>query len=188
MPGLGEEVLDDHLLHVAVAAVGGGDGLQGLDPVGGVLADADEDAGGERDGEPPAASRVARRRAGALSGAPAVAVEVVAERLDHHPLARGDARRVARSARVEGAGVGVGEQPGLVEHEPRHGGEVVDGAAVAVLVEPLAGDRVAVLGCLAEGEEGLVAAGRGAGAGDGEDLLGLRYGDSSRAGGWAKVQ
>ena len=49
--GLGQEVLDDHLLHVAVAAVGRGDGLEGLDAVGAVLADADEDPGGERDAE-----------------------------------------------------------------------------------------------------------------------------------------
>src|SRR2546423_553939 len=49
--GLGQEVLDDHLLHVAVAAVAGGDGLQGLEAVGPALADADEDPGGEGDGQ-----------------------------------------------------------------------------------------------------------------------------------------
>ena len=48
---LGQEVLDDHLLDVAVAAVRGGDGLQRVEPVLPALADADEDPGGERDGQ-----------------------------------------------------------------------------------------------------------------------------------------
>ncbi len=47
---LGQEVLDDHLLHVAVTGVAGGDGLEGLDAIGAAFADADQDAGRERDG------------------------------------------------------------------------------------------------------------------------------------------
>ena len=46
---LRKEVLDDHLLHVPVTRVGGGDGLERGDAVVAVLADSDEDAGGERD-------------------------------------------------------------------------------------------------------------------------------------------
>ncbi len=48
VPAFGQEVLDDHLLHVAVATVGLGDGLEGLDPVLPGLADADEDPRRER--------------------------------------------------------------------------------------------------------------------------------------------
>ena len=114
-------------------------------------------AGGLEGGE------AARRR---LVGRAAVALEVVAERLDHHPLRRArPVRRRASSSGVQRAGVGVGEQAGLVEHEAAHGGEVVDGGAVAVVGEPLGGGRVALLGPLAEGEQRLVAAGLGADAG-----------------------
>ena len=42
--GLGQEVLDDHFLDVAVALVARGDRLERLDAVGSVLADADEDS------------------------------------------------------------------------------------------------------------------------------------------------
>ena len=48
---LGQEVLDDHLLHVAVAAMAGGDGLQRLDAVPAGFADAAQDAGREGDGQ-----------------------------------------------------------------------------------------------------------------------------------------
>ncbi len=51
VPSFGQEVLDDHLLHVPVASVEVGDGLEGLDAVGPGLADADEDPGGEGDGQ-----------------------------------------------------------------------------------------------------------------------------------------
>src|SRR5438045_2184737 len=50
---LGAEVLDDHLLDVAVAAVDGLDGGQRLQPLGPGLADADQDPGGEGDGQLP---------------------------------------------------------------------------------------------------------------------------------------
>src|SRR3546814_12190208 len=67
-------------------------------------------------------------------------------------------------------GVRVGEQAGLVEHQLAHRGEVLDRRGVAVLGQPLGGDRVAVLRALAEGEEGFVAAGLCAGPGDGPHL------------------
>ena len=49
--GLGEEVLDDDLLDVAVSSVRCSDGLQGGDPIAPVLADPDQNPGGEWDGE-----------------------------------------------------------------------------------------------------------------------------------------
>ena len=85
----------------------------------------------------PAASSVARRRSGVLSGEPRWAAEVGAQRLEHHPLAGGHRAQRGQLVRVEGAGVGVGEQAGLVEHEPAHGGQVVDGGVVAVLGQPV---------------------------------------------------
>ena len=63
-----------------------GDRLECSDAVGSCLTDADEDAGGERDGE---FARVLEGRKTALGGlvwSTTVTLEVVAQRLDHHPL------------------------------------------------------------------------------------------------------
>ena len=49
-PGLGEEVLDDHLLDVTVPGMAGGDGGQCVEPVLAGLTDADQESGGEGDG------------------------------------------------------------------------------------------------------------------------------------------
>ena len=119
----------------------------------------------------PAASRVASRRAGTLSGAERWASRSGLVDSIIIPWLADTARRVARSARPERAGVGVGQQAGLLEHGGAGRGQVVDGRGVAVVGQPLGGGRVAVLGALAQGEERLVAAGGPSGPGDVEDLV-----------------
>ena len=83
---LREEVLDDHLLHMAMTAMRGGDGLEGGDAVLPFLADADQDAGGERDLQLTGPFEGVEAALRMLVGSPAMAGEVVAQRLDHHPL------------------------------------------------------------------------------------------------------
>ena len=78
----------------------------------------------------PAASSVARRRAGVLSGEP-VGGQVGVERLDHHPLGTATGPELGQLVETERPGVGVGEQPDLVHHQAGHGGQVVDGGGVA---------------------------------------------------------
>ena len=89
---LGQEVLDDHLLHVPVAGVALANGEQGVDALGARLADPDEDPGGERH-----ACKTGRfeRRQTAGRGLVGCAVmrsarlaQSFGERLDHHPLRR----------------------------------------------------------------------------------------------------
>ncbi len=120
----------------------------------------------------PAASRVARRRAGVLSGAPACGPPGSARRAASVSIiipCDGDtARRRRSSSSVERAGVGVGEQPGLGEHRGGGGDEVVDRRGVAARRQPGGGVGVARLGRLAQGEQRLVTAERGAPARDGE--------------------
>ncbi len=101
-------------------------------------------------------------------------VEVVAERLDHHPLAGGDGSQLEQFGFEQRAGIGVGEQPGLRQDEVAHRREVVDRRCVAVLVEPFPRDGVALLGTFAEGEQGLVASGRGSATGDCKDVVGCQ--------------
>ena len=109
----------------------------------------------------PAASSVASRRSGVLSGAPwcgppgsprrAASVSIII------PCDGLTARSCSSSACDERTGVGVGEQPGLVEDEPGDVREVVDGRGVAVGGEPLGRGGIARFGRLAEGEQRLVA-------------------------------
>ena len=167
---LGQEVLDDDLLHVTVAGVAVGDGPQGVEAVLAALADADQDPGRERDGQLAGGLQRRQPTLGGLVGRVAVAVEVAVERLQHHPLAGRHRAQLGQLVGVEGAGVGVGEQAGLLEHELAHRRQVADGGVVAVLAQPVAGDVVAQLGALAEREQRLVAAGAGAGLGDPEHL------------------
>ena len=171
-PRFGEEVLDDHLLDVAVGAVGVGDGRQGPHPLGARLADPDEHAGGEGDGQLAGGLEGGQPALGGLVGRSAVAGQVGVEGLEHHPLAGRDGPQPGQVVGSEGAGVGVGEQARLVADQRAHGHQVVDGRGVAVVVEPGARRRVALLGGLAQGEERLVAAGGGPGAGDGQHLVG----------------
>ncbi len=81
---LGTEVLDDHLLHVAVPAVRGADREDGLGAVAQRLADADEQAGGERDGVPPGVLEHAQAHLGVLVRRAVVRLQA-SGRLEHHP-------------------------------------------------------------------------------------------------------
>ena len=179
--GLGPEVLDDDLLDGAELPRHPPDRQQGVDPLGGGLADPDEDAGGERHGQ---ASRVLEHPepdGGVLVGA----AEVRAGRLgpqprrgglQHHPHRRGDRLEALDLLPAHDAGVEVREQARLLQHRDGAGPDVGQRVVVAALVEPLPGLGPAVLGPVAEGEQGLLAARRGAVAGDLQHLLHLEEG------------
>ncbi len=107
----------------------------------------------------PAASRVARRRPGRLSGARRWAASPSARVSTIIPWLAVTGRSAASSSAVQGPGVGVGEEAGLLEDGPAGGGQVAHGRVVAVLGQPPGGRRVADLRPLAQGEEGLVATG-----------------------------
>ena len=136
---------------------------------------------GRLEGGQPAGGRLVR-------SAP-VGGQVVAQGLDHHALAGADRPQLGQLLGEQGAGVGVGQQPGLVEHQPAHGRQIVDGRAVTLGGQPVAGDRVALLRALAQGEQRLVAARPPRPGGRCRSTCsGVRYGASSRAGALAKVQ
>jgi hypothetical protein len=60
----------------------------------------------------------------------------------------------------------VRQQPGLLERERAHLGEVLDGRLAAEGGQLVAGDAVPAFGLVPEREQRLLAVGRGAGAGD----------------------
>ena len=65
----------------------------------------------------------------------------------------------------------MGQQAGVLDDRLAGSREIVHGGTEPVLVQPLASNRISVLGELAEGEQGLMATGLGPGAGDGQDLV-----------------
>ena len=158
-------------------------GLQSRQPVGQRLADAHEDAGGVGDGELAGGFERGETAGGHLVGRAPVAVEVGVQRLDHHALAGRHLPQRRQLAGGHGAGVGVGEQAGLVAHEAAHLDLVVDGGVPAVLCQPVRRRGVAQLGALAEGEQRLVAAGPCAAGGDLEHLLRRQVGRVEPGGG-----
>ena len=169
---LGQEVLDDHLLHVAVALMQCRDGLERFDASGARLADADEDAGGEGDGEPTCGVERGQATGRGLVGRAAMTVERGVERLEHHALRRAHGPQCRQLVVRERAGVGVRQEPGLLDDQPAHRREVVERRCEPVLGQPRRGHGVARLRALAQGEQGFVTAGRGARARDRENLLG----------------
>ena len=110
-------------------------------------------------------------------------LEVGVERLEHHALRRRHRPEDGELVGIERTGIGVGEQADLVQHELGHGREVGDGGVVTVLGQPATSGVVALLGALAEGEQGLVAAGLGPGPGDRQHLIGFEV-RRVEPGGW----
>ena len=135
--GLGQEILHDHLLHMTVLEVRVRDRDERLDALGARLADADEDAGGERHARPSGRMQRGEASSRGLVGRAVMRatglVQAVGERLDHHPLRRADRAQARELGLRQRARVGVGKQPGRVEHVLRHRCEVVDGAGEPVV-------------------------------------------------------
>ena len=173
--GLGDEVLDDDLLHMTVAPVGGGDRAKGFESLGRGLARTDEDPGGEGDAELAGGLEGGETALGGLVGRPpggaAAAPETAGEGLDHHPLARAPGSQEGELAGCEGAGVGVREEPRLLDDEAAGGGEVLDRGVVTELRQSLCRGRIALRRALPQREEDLVTSRRRACAGEGEDVV-----------------
>ena len=175
-PGLGPEVLDDHLLHVAVPAVQVADLEEALGALAEGLPDPDEDARRERDREPPRVLDRAEAHGGELVRRPEVRPAALgqarARGLEHHAHR---CRHVTQARLLlvrHHPGVEVREQPRLLDHPDRDRPHVVERGPVAALVEPVAGGVVPVLGAVAQREERFLAAHRSTGIGDRHDLLG----------------
>jgi hypothetical protein len=80
-------------------------------------------------------------------------------------------RSASRSSAIQEAGVEMRQQPGFLEHQPGHLGEVGERGFVAERRQLLARRAVAQLRLVAQGEQRLVTARLGAGAGDFEHLV-----------------
>jgi hypothetical protein len=79
------------------------------------------------------------------------------QRLDHHPLRRADRPQPLELGLRQRTGVGVGEQAGLLEHQPGDVGEVADRGVVSVGAQPVGRVGIPGLRTLPEGEQRFVA-------------------------------
>ncbi len=149
------EVLHDHLLHVAVPPVQVTDREQRLGPLTIRLADAHEDAGGERHRETTGVLDRAQAHGGNLVGRAevraALAAEAIARALEHEAH-RGAHVLEPRDLLVgHDAGIQVRQQSRPLDDPDRDRAHVVEGGAVPPLLEPFAGDLVSILGSVAQG-------------------------------------
>ena len=168
--GLGAEVLDDHFLNVAVARVDIADSEQRLDALGPRLADADQDAGGERHaraaGGLQRGEAHGRRLVGRAEVRAAALRQPLRRRLQHDALGDGDLAQAREPGFVHHAGVEMRQQPGLAQHERCAVFQIGQCRVEAERGKRLAGGGVAQLGLVAQREQRLLAAGGLAGAGD----------------------
>ena len=176
--GLGAEVLDDHFLDVTVLPVQVGDGTKGIEPFLARLADADENAGGERHlefaGQTDRLQSHRRMLVGRAKMHAALLAQPLAGRFQHDALARRDlAQRRDLLARHD-TGIGVRQQAGLAQHQGAHGSEVVDRRLVAQRRQLFLGRAVTQLGLVTQREQRLGAARFLAGPGDRQHLVGRK--------------
>ena len=178
--GLGMERLDDHLLDVAQAIGEVADHEQGVDALGGVLADAEQDAA--REGDPELAGLLVHADAhgGILVGRPEVGAAALAQaragRLEHQAQRRVHAAQPLHLLAPQDPGVGV-RQHADPEGDLAGLHQILGGGAQPALREPFAVRAVGDLGLVAEAEERLDAARAYAAArhlGDLVERVGLR--------------
>ena len=170
------EVLHDDFLNPVVCTGDSANREQRVDPLGERLADADQDAGGERDGRAAGVLEHAQPNIRILVGRTEVRTVRVFEqpprgRLEHHPHRRGDRLEPLQFGPRHHAGVQVRQQTGALEHEDRHRAHVGERRVVAVRVEPFARRRPAVLRTVTEREQCFLAAERRALRRDREHLV-----------------
>ena len=173
--GLGAEVLDDDLLDMPVTAMQVSDGEERLETLGARLADADQNAGGERDAEFSREPQRLEARLGPLVGRAVMdsarLAQARAERFQHDPLTGRDCPQARYLGTAHHSGIGVRQEAGLAQHKRAHRLKIIDGGLVSERVQRLARRAIAQLRLVAEREQSLRAAGGGSGAGDGEHLV-----------------
>ena len=179
-PGLGAEILDDDFLQMAVAGMQVAQHEQREDAFAPGLADADQDAAGER--HTLAAGRFDHRNAdrrvlvGGAEMRPARLGEPGRGVFQHDALRDAHAPQ-RRDLRFSGnSGIDVRQQPGLAGHELAHGDEIFDGAGVAEPAERGTRRLVAQLGLVAEREQSLAASGLASRPRDRQHLVGAQVG------------
>ncbi len=174
--GFGAEILDYYFLNVTELPTDPPDGVQRIGALRQRLADADEQTGREGHGSPTRVGEGAQAHLRVLVGRaevrrPGSGPEPVRRRLQHHPHARSHRTQPLQISPTEHTRVEMRQQPGLLQHRDRARPEIVQCGVIATVIEPLPGRLPPELGLVSESEQGLCAAGRGAGSSDLDHLV-----------------
>ncbi len=173
---LGAEILDDHLLDVAVPVTQLLERQQSLQPLLARLADPDQDPTREGDRElAREADRLETHRRVLVGRGPVRAAatrEPLGGGLEHDPHRRRDRPQRDELLACHHTRVQVRQQAGLVEDEAGHPRQVLERRVAAERAQLVAGDLVAHLRLVAEREQRLRAAPFGTGLGDSEHRVG----------------
>ena len=161
---LGAEVLDDDLLHRARRVVDVPERQQRLEALPPRLADADQDAGGERHlrlaREPDGLEAARRQLVRRAVMRHALFTEPVRGALQHDAHRGRDAAKLRKLSGRHQAGIEVRQQAGLLEYQLRHRLQIVERRFVAEFGQRLPRRAVAPFRLVAQGEQRLLAAGR----------------------------
>ena len=182
---LGPEILDNDLLQVPVALVQVAQRHQRLYALMASLADADQDAGGERHrrlaGRADCIEAQRRVLIGRAEMRPAAAAQPLGGALEHDPLRHRYGTQPLDIGSGHDSGVEMRQEPGLAQHQLGHCGEVGERGLVTEPRQRLARRGVAQFGLVAQCEERLVAAGARPGPGDRQHLIGVEVGGLAAA-------
>ena len=177
---LGAEVLDDHLLHVAITLVRLTDREQRVDPLRTRLADPDQDPRREGDALGAGCVECCKTRGGKLVGRAEVRTAALREplgrRLEHDPHRRRARAQHAHVGGGEHAGIEMRQQAGLLEHGVGGAREILERRRAAEVGQLIARRAVAQLRFVAEREERLATARGRAGGGDLDHLVDRQVG------------
>src|SRR5229473_574077 len=129
---LGAEILDDDFLDVAIFFVERSNRQERVDALFHGFADADQDAGGKRDGELPRFFDGAKAQGGdfvwRLGMRQAIAHQARADVFEHEADAGVRIFQTREGRPIHDAGIGMREQASFFENEFAHGSEIVEGA------------------------------------------------------------
>jgi hypothetical protein len=177
---LGPEILDDDFLDMAMALVQVAQREQCLDALGAGLADADQDAGGERHrgftGRFDAGETARRQLVGRAEMRAAALPQSLGGALQHDALRHRHRAQPFDVGAAHHARIEMRQQAGFLQYQRGHLGEVGERRVMAEPRQRLARRAVAQFGLVAQREQRLLAAGLGAGLGDRQHLVAVEIG------------
>src|SRR5260370_27569304 len=160
---LGAKILDDDFLDVAVFFMKHSNDEERVDALFHGFADADEDAGGERDREFAGLFDGAETEGGNCVGTfsvwQAIAHEARADVFQHQSDAGVGVFQADEGSAVHDAGIGVREKAGFIQDKFAHRSEIVERARVALNAEEFASFGKNLFGLVTEAEKSFLAAG-----------------------------
>ena len=129
---LGQEVLHDYFLHVAVSQVRCGDRFECCDAVGAIFADAHQNASGEGNLQLAGELEGVQTTLWHFVGRATMAFKIIAQGFNHHALRGRNTPQHRQLVFIQRTSVGVGQQTCFGEHQLGHVMQVVHGRVVAV--------------------------------------------------------